>query len=318
MPTDTLAPNLTLDDFYTAHERIRGVALRTPLIYADALSRRHDLHILLKLENLQTTGAFKLRGAYNKIAGLSAGQRANGLVAASSGNHAQGVAYAASVFGLDQRTTIFMPESTPQTKIERTQRFGGVQVQLVEGTFDDARAQAHDLAASSGATFIEPYNDLDIIAGQGTIGLEIMQAAPDTAAIITPVGGGGLISGIALAAQGLKPDVQVYGVGANYRYSSGATVADGIRVKRPGTLTQPIIDAHVRQLVRVDEANIEKAVSDLMQAAHVVAEGAGAVALAALNTGLLRFAPGTRVVLVLSGGNIDAERMRQVLLHQVA
>lgn len=305
----------TLADIYTAHERIHGVARHTPLLYSEALSQQTGYHISLKLENVQTTGAFKLRGAYNKIASLSAEQRACGLIAASSGNHAQGVAYAASSFGLDAATTIFMPESTPRTKIERTQRYGRVRVQLVAGTFDDARAEAHALAAQTGASFIEPYNDLDVIAGQGTVGLEIMQDAPETEAIVVPVGGGGLISGIALAARGLNPAVQVVGVGAIYRYTSGRTIADGIRVKQPGTLTQPIMDAYVQQVVRVDESRIEQAVYDLLQNVHLVVEGAGAVGLAALTTGTLTFAPGTRVVLVLSGGNMDAQHMSDVLLH---
>ena len=236
---------MTAADIHTAAERITGIAHHTPLLHSDFISDQYGFDVAFKLENLQRTGAFKLRGAYNKIASLSDNQRARGLIAASSGNHAQGVAYAARCFGLDDRTRIYMPDSTPQTKIDSTRRYGDVEVVFVDGTYDDAARAAHTEADQTGATYIEPYNDPDIIAGQGTIGLEIMQDAPETDVILVPVGGGGLVSGIALGAHTINPDVRVFGIQANYARSEGYTIADGIRVKHPGEIPCALIQEHV-------------------------------------------------------------------------
>jgi threonine dehydratase len=316
-------PPVTADDIHTAAERIAGITHRTPLLHSDYLSNRYNADVSFKLENLQRTGAFKLRGAYNKIASLNNNERAHGLIAASSGNHAQGVAYAARSFGLDDRTRIYMPESTPQTKVDSTRRYGNVEVVFVDGTYDDAARAAHHEADTTGATYIEPYNDPDIIAGQGTIGLEIMHDAPQTDVIIVPVGGGGLISGIALAAHDVNPDVQLFGIQADYAQSGGYTIADGIRVKQPGDLPCSLIQEHVQALLRVDETDIAEAVRLLAQHIKLVVEGSGAIGLAALETGVLSLddiastIPASderlQVVIVLSGGNIDLKRWQAIV-----
>ncbi len=303
------AQTIGFNDIVLAAERLKGVAFRTPLLRSPAFSQMFNMEIYLKLENVQTTGAFKIRGAYNTIASLTDAERKRGLVTASSGNHAQGVAYAAYAFGLDAHTTIFMPESTPQTKIDNTRRYGKVKIQLVHGTYDDASQQAHALAEERGATYIEPYNDWRVMAGQGTIGLEIVQDLPDVDAILVPVGGGGLIGGIALAARSVRPQVQVYGVQAHYRQASGYTIADGIRVKQVGDKPAQLIDELVTRLVQVDEDLIEHAVFQLAQVGHLLVEGAGAVGIAALMNGTLVFPPSFKVVIVLSGGNMDLARL---------
>lgn len=313
MLSDTPRIAVTLNDIYDAAERIAKVTVRTPLVRSDYFSRRYGYNIAFKCENLQHTGAFKLRGAYNKIAMLPEDERKRGLIAASSGNHAQGVAYAAHAFGIDHKTRIFVPESTPQMKIDNTRRFGDVQIELVQGTFDDANRLAHQEAQNTGATFIEPYDDWQIIAGQGTIGLEIMQDAPETNIIIVPVGGGGLISGISLAAHALSNHVRLYGVRANFASPSGQTVADGIRVKHPGQRPSPTIETYVESIVYVDEPPIERAMIDLLQHRKILVEGAGAIGLAALATHTLAFAPDTNIVIVLSGGNVDMKRIAHLL-----
>ncbi|XWX02743.1 threonine/serine dehydratase [Aggregatilineales bacterium SYSU G02658] len=304
--TNTLP--IAADDIFLAAERLEGVIYRTPLLKSESLSKLYDLNVTLKLENTQKTGSFKLRGAYNTIASLSSAERERGLIAASSGNHAQGVAYAAQMFGLQGRTTIYMPRSAPQTKRENTLRYG-VNIELVDGTYDDAARAAHAAAAASGATYIEPYNDPRIIAGQGTIGLEIMQDAPQTDVILVPVGGGGLIAGIALAAHTLRPRVRVIGVQAHYARPTGPTIADGIRVAQPGDLPTQIIERYVEQLVHVDEAAAAEAVLALANYTRLLVEGSGAVGLAAIMTGAVAFAPATNVVIVLSGGNIDLTQL---------
>lgn len=304
---------ITADDIYTAADRIAGVTVRTPVIESPYFSQLFGCRIAFKLENLQRTGAFKLRGAYNKVASLTDDQRALGLIAASSGNHAQGVAYAAQAFGIDRLTTIFMPESTPKTKIDNTKRYGDVTVKLVSGNYDVASVAAHDEADRTGATYIEPYNDWDIIAGQGTAGLEIMLDAPDTDMLIVPVGGGGLISGIALAAKSIKPAVRVFGVGATYANPTGYTIADGIRVKSPGEKPRAIIEDTVEQIIRITETEIAAAVAPLATHLRIVAEGSGAVGLAALMAGAINPPSDARVVVVVSGGNIDLTRLADLL-----
>lgn len=303
---------LTAEDVYTAAERIRGIVRRTPLIHSEYLSERYGCHISLKLENMQKTGAFKLRGAYNKIASLSDFERQRGLIAASSGNHAQGVGYAARAFGIEFKTRIYMPESTPQTKIDSTSRYG-VEIILIDGTYDDASDAAHEDADASGATYIHPYNDWDIIAGQGTIGLEIMQDAPDTEVIVAPVGGGGLLSGISLAAKSIYSDVRLYGVQCTYERPSGATIADGIRVKRPGDNPSILLNQYLNDMVQVPEAAIAEGVKTLLREAKIQVEGSGAVGIVALEENILTFSPDDHVVVVLSGGNIDLKRLHSII-----
>jgi threonine dehydratase len=310
-------PPIVADDIFLAAERLEGVIYRTPLLKSEFLSKHYNLNVTFKLENTQKTGSFKLRGAYNTIASLSRAERERGLIAASSGNHAQGVAYAAQMFDLHERTTIYMPTTAPQTKRENTLRHG-VRVELVEGTYDDAARAAHAAAEASGATYIEPYNDPRIIAGQGTIGLEIVQDAPQTDVILVPVGGGGLIAGIALAAKTLRPRVRVIGVQAQYAHASGPTIADGIRVARPGDLPMEIIEHYVERLVRVDEVAIADAVLALADHTRLLVEGSGAVGLAAIMTGAVNFAPGTNVVIVLSGGNIDLVQLGALVTQKQA
>jgi threonine dehydratase len=303
---------LTADDVVLAQETLEGVVYRTPLVKSEFLSKLYGCHISFKLENVQKTGSFKIRGAYNTIASLNKWERQRGLIAASSGNHAQGVAYSAQLFGIAEHTTIFMPQSTPQTKIDNTRRYG-VNIELIDGAFDVCAEIAHQRADETGATYIEPYNDWRIIAGQGTIGLEIMQDAPDTDVILCPVGGGGLIAGISLATHSIKPSVRVIGIQAQYAQPSGYTIADGIRVKHPGEKPLQVIREHVEQLVKVDETAIGGAVLAMAQYVRLLVEGSGAVGLAALMTHTVAFAPDTQVVIVVSGGNMDLMRLQNLV-----
>lgn len=303
---------ITADDIILAAELIAPVIYRTPIVQSDFFSTLYGINVAFKLENMQKTGAFKLRGAYNTIASLTRTERNHGLIAASSGNHAQGVAYAAEAFGIADNTTIYMPASTPHTKMDNTRRYG-VHIELVDGTYDTCADIAHAVAQQTGATYIEPYNDWRIIAGQGTIGLEIMQDAPDTQVIIVPVGGGGLIAGVALGAHAINQKVRIIGVQAQYAQPNGYTIADGIRVAQPGDKALQVIQKHVEQLVRVDEQAAEGAVLALAQYMRVLVEGSGAVGLAALMRGLLTFPIETNVVIVLSGGNMDLTRLAHLV-----
>jgi threonine dehydratase len=304
---------ISLAEVQSAAERIAGIAQHTPLLRSETLSEHYGTNIWLKLENLQTTGSFKLRGAYNKVATLNEEDRAHGLIAASSGNHAQGVAYAARQFGLDNHTRIYMPESTPKTKIANTRKHGEVQTVLVEGTLDNARATALEEAETTGAIFIEPYNDWAIIAGQGTTGLEIMQDLPETDIIISPVGGGGLLSGITLAAKSLNPSVRLFGVQCDYEYASGATIADGTRVKYPGSKPREIFAKYDVPMLHIPEADIAVDVYTLAETAKVVVEGSGAMGLTALRDGHVPVIPGGNIVIVLTGGNIDLARWQSIV-----
>lgn len=311
MVLETRTLPISAQDIHHAHHTLRRIVYHTPLLPSERLSQLLGVNIYLKTENLQKTGSFKLRGAYNTVASLKPTERERGLITASSGNHAQGVAYSARAFGIHQHTTIYMPQSTPQTKIDSTRRFE-VNVELVDGTYDRCSEMAHAAAEQTGATYIEPYNDWRIIAGQGTIGLEVLQDMPEADAILVPVGGGGLISGVALAAHSLSPRARVYGIHATYAKPSGYTIADGIRVKHPGDKPLKIIPNEVEQVVSVDEDTIAEAVLLLAQATRLLVEGAGAVGLAALLANVLKFPPNTNVVLVLSGGNIDISRLQHL------
>ena len=281
---------LTLDKIYHAAFVLKDVARKTDLIEAPRLSK--DCQLYLKTENLQVTGSFKVRGAYYKISQLSKEESDKGVIACSAGNHAQGVALAATRRGI--KSIVCMPDGAPIMKVENTKNLGA-EVCLVPGTYDDAHDKAVELQEETGMTFIHPYDDEQVIAGQGTIGLEILDQLPDVDAVIVPVGGGGLISGVAFAIKSLKPDVKVYGVQAEgapsmyrslheHKYqtlSAVSTFADGIQVKTPGELTYKLCEEYVDDIVTVTEDETAAAILSLMENQKLVAEGAGAVPVAA-------------------------------------
>ncbi|HAL39365.1 MAG TPA: threonine ammonia-lyase [Polaromonas sp.] len=304
---------LSLTDIEQAAQRLQGHLLNTPCVASKTLSQLTGAQIYLKFENLQYTASFKERGACNKLAQLSADERRRGVIAMSAGNHAQGVAYHAQRLGV--RAVIVMPRFTPGVKIERTRSFGA-EVVLHGDTLDESHAHALALAEREGLVFVHPYDDEAIVAGQGTVGLEMLQAVPDLDTLVIAVGGGGLIAGIATAAKALRPGIEVVGVqtsrfpgmvnaikGTHYPQGS-STIADGIAVGTPGLITQAIIARLVDDLVLVDEGDIEQAIVMLLEIEKTLVEGAGAAGLAALLKYPARFA-GRKVGLVLCGGNID-------------
>jgi len=308
-----MTATLTLADVRAAAERLRGEVVDTPCLHSRTLSAIAGCEVALKFENHQFTASFKERGALNKMAQLSAAERAAGVLAVSAGNHAQGVAYHAQRMGVP--ATIVMPRFAPAVKVENTRRFGATVV-LEGDTFDDARARGLALAQERGLTVVHPYDDLAVAAGQGTIALEMLAAQPQLDTLVVAIGGGGLISGIATAAKALRPGLQVIGVQTErfpavwnavhgeQRESGQATIADGIAVKSPGALTLPLIRERVDDVLLVGEDDIEQAILMLLEIEKTVVEGAGAVGLAALLKHSERFA-GRRVGLVLSGGNIE-------------
>lgn len=304
---------LELSEVYNASRVLKGVARRTPIMFASRLNPEAKIH--LKCENLQNTGSFKLRGAYYKISQLTDEEKSRGVIACSAGNHAQGVALGASRNGI--KSIICLPAGAPLSKVEATKGYGA-EVCLVPGVYDDAYAKAVELRDANGYTFVHPFDDEKVIAGQGTIGLEIIEDMPEVEAVIVPIGGGGLISGVAFAVKQLRPDVKVYGVqseGAPSMYNSlkeghrihldsVKTIADGIAVKEPGENTFELISKYVDEVVTVSEDEIAAAILALMEQKKLVAEGAGAVAVAAA---MFNKVPvkGKNVVCVVSGGNID-------------
>lgn len=304
---------MTLQRIRAAAETIRGHVLETPCLHSRTLSEITGAEVWLKFENLQFTASFKERGALVKLMSLTAAQHAKGVIAASAGNHAQGVAYHAQRLGVP--AVIVMPRFTPNVKVDRTEAYGA-EVVLAGDNFDDALARARELAAERGLAFIHAYDDEDVIAGQGTIGLEMLAAQPGLDTLVVPIGGGGLISGIAVAAKALKPEIEVFGVqSASFPSMRCAlkgeapvfgvsTIADGIAVRKPGSLTLPIVRQHVKEVLTVDDGDIEQAIVLLLEIEKTVVEGAGAAGLAALLRFRERFAK-RRVGLVLSGGNID-------------
>ena len=312
---------VTLDKIYHAAFVLKQVARKTDLIYSPNLGRGCSLY--LKTENLQLTGSFKLRGAYYKISQLSEEQRKAGIIACSAGNHAQGVALAASRMGI--RSVVCMPDGAPISKVEATKALGA-EVCLVKGAYDDAYAHACRLQEESGMTFIHPFNDDEVIAGQGTIGLEILDQLADVDAVICPIGGGGLISGVAYAIKNLNPNVKVYGVQAENAPSMAEgvrkgeaitlntvqTFADGIAVKHPGDTTFEIVQKYVDQVVTVSEDEIAAAILALIEKQKLIAEGAGAVSVAAAMFGKLPI-EGKKVVCIVSGGNIDVNILSRVI-----
>ncbi|MCE1193169.1 MAG: threonine ammonia-lyase [Acidovorax sp.] len=304
---------LTLQDIRDAAARLQGQVPDTPCVESKTLSQIVGAQVFLKFENLQFTASFKERGAYNRLTQLSADERARGVVAMSAGNHAQGVAYHAQRLGL--RAVIVMPRFTPGVKVERTRGFGA-EVVLHGDTLEEARQHAYALAERQGLTFVHPYDDEAIAAGQGTVALEMLAAQPDLDTLVIAIGGGGLIAGMATAAKAVKPGIEVVGVQAS-RFPSmvnavrhtqhpqgTSTIAEGIAVGTPGKITQEVVERLVDDLLLVDEGDIEQAVLMLLEIEKTLVEGAGAAALAALVRHPERFR-GKRVGLVLSGGNID-------------
>ena len=304
---------LTFADIQAAAARLNGAVLQTPFVESRTLSQITGAQVYLKFENLQFTASFKERGALNKLLMLSDAERARGVVAMSAGNHAQGVAYHAQRLGL--RAVIVMPRFTPGVKVERTRGFGA-EVVLHGDTLAEARAHAYQLAQEQQLTFVHPYDDEAIAAGQGTLALEILQAQPDLDALIIAIGGGGLIAGIATAAKAIKPEMEVVGV-QTQRFPSmvnalrhtdlpmgTSTIAEGIAVTQPGIITQEVVQRCVDDLLLVDEGDIEQAVLMLLEIEKTLVEGAGAAGLAALLRYPARF-KGRKIGLVLSGGNID-------------
>lgn len=312
---------LTLDKIYHASFVLKSVARKTDLIAAPHLCEDQDLY--LKTENLQVTGSFKVRGAYYKISQLNEEERAKGVIACSAGNHAQGVALAATSMGI--KSVICMPDGAPIMKVENTKRLGA-QVELVPGAYDEAHDRAVQMQEETGMTFIHPYDDELVIAGQGSIGLEILDQLPDVEAVIVPIGGGGLISGVAFAIKSLRPDVKIYGVQAagaasmyqayhDHKYETlnrVDTFADGIAVKTPGELTYELIGKYVDDIVTVSEDEIATAILTLMEKQKLIAEGAGATPVAAALFNKLPI-KGKKTVCLVSGGNIDVNILSRVI-----
>ena len=312
---------LTIDNVYRASTALRDVIRKTDVIYAPKLKPGTELY--LKTENLQITGSFKVRGAYYKMTRLSEEEKARGVIACSAGNHAQGVALAAQKNGIP--AVICLPDGAPISKVEATKSYGA-EVCLVEGVYDDAYQKALSLRDEKGYTFIHPFDDEDVIAGQGTIGLELVEQLADLDAVIVPIGGGGLISGVAFTLKTLKPDIKVYGVQASGAPSmhhslrdggisalpSVATIADGIAVKKPGTLTYELCKKYVDEIVTVTDDEIAAAILALMEKHKLMTEGAGAVAVAAAMFDKIDLA-GKKTVCLLSGGNIDVTILSRVI-----
>ena len=297
----------TLADIQAARERIGELARVTAVYDSDALSLRSGREVVLKTENLQRTGSFKIRGAVNILASLSAAERAAGVIAASAGNHGQAVAFAARELGV--HATIVMPQDAPMSKVEPTLRYGAEAV-LHGPSFEDALAEAMRRVEETGATFVHAFEDERVIAGQGTIGLELAEQLPEVETLLVPVGGGGLAAGIAIAMRALRPQVRLVGV---HVMRGGYTIADGIAVKHPGELTMRILDELLDDLVEVTDEEISEAIALLLDRSKLVVEGAGAVGVAALLTGK---AGGTGpVCAVLSGGNIDPTLLISVMRH---
>ena len=305
MAVDT-AP--TLDQIEEARARLDGIARITPVYGSETLSKLVGRNVYLKAENLQRTGSFKVRGAVNRIATLSKGERRAGVVAASAGNHGQAVAWAAREAGI--KATVFMPQDAPMAKVEPTKNYGA-QAELRGANFEEALAAALAYVESSGATFVHPYEDDLVIAGQGTIGLELAEQVPDVGTVVIPVGGGGLASGTALALRAVKPGLRIVGVQAGLE---GWTIADGIAVKSVGDHTGRILEENLDELVHVTDEEICEAIVLLLERSKLVVEGAGAVGVAALLTGKAGGGDGSAVAL-LSGGNIDPTVLISVMRH---
>lgn len=313
---------LSLDRVYKASTVLKEIIRETDLIAAPKLHQ--GCNVYLKTENLQVTGSFKIRGSYFKISQLTEEEKQKGVIACSAGNHAQGVALAATKNGI--KSIICLPDGAPISKVEATKRYGA-EVCLVKGVYDDAYNKALELKDEKGLTFIHPFNDPDVIAGQGTIGLEILNQLPNADVVVVPIGGGGLISGIAYTIKQLKPNCKVYGVQAagapsmEHSIADGEietldtvnTIADGIAVKTPGSLTYDICNKYVDGIVTVSDDEIALAILTLLEQQKLIAEGAGAVPVAAVMNGKIPDIDGKNVVCVVSGGNIDVTILSRVI-----
>ena len=315
---------ITLKDIYEAKARIDKVVVNTPLAYAPYLSELSSSKVYLKKENLQVTGAFKIRGAYNKIASLSDEQRSCGVVAASAGNHAQGVALSASYFSI--KATIIMPESTPLTKVNGVKHFGA-EVILAGANYDEAYAYALKYGKENSLTFVHPFEDDEVIAGQGTVGVEILDGCKDLDFVIVPIGGGGLMAGISTAIKELNPNIKVIGVSASgapaFKNSyelkeavdttSVRTIADGIAVRDTSLTTLSYALKYVDEIISVDDEEIASAILYLLEKQKLVVEGAGAVGVAALLHNKLKDIKDKKVAVVLSGGNMDVTLLSVII-----
>lgn len=313
---------ITLDNVYKASRVLKGIIRQTDMIYAPNIKK--DANVYLKTENLQLTGSFKIRGSYYKISQLSAEEKEKGVIACSAGNHAQGVALAATRNGI--KSLICLPDGAPISKIEATKRYGA-EVCLVKGVYDDAYNKALELRDKKGYCFIHPFNDPDVIAGQGTIGLEIMDQLPDADIVIVPIGGGGLISGVAYTIKQINPNCKVYGVQAagapsmEKSINDGKistlpkvqTIADGIAVKTPGDLTYELVKNYVDGIFTVTDDEIALAILTLLEQQKLIAEGAGAVPLAAVLADKIPDIKGKNVCCLVSGGNIDVTILSRVI-----
>jgi threonine dehydratase len=315
----------TIDDIRDAVKRIDGAVIRTPMLVSRTLSEVIGAEVWLKFENLQFTAAYKERGALNKLLQLTPEERARGVIAASAGNHAQAVAYHAKRLGIP--AVIVMPEPTPTVKVTQTEGHGA-QVVLYGRIVDDAFARARELALENGYVFIHAFDDPQIIAGAGTVGLEMLEDAPDLDTIVIPIGGGGLMSGVSIAARAVKPDIELIGVEAELYPSmkcaiqhcqmplGGDTLAEGIAVKQPGDLTSRILREYANDVMLVSERNLERAVAMLVGIEKTVVEGAGAAGLAAMLSDPERF-KGKKVATLLCGGNIDTHLLANVLVRDL-
>lgn len=297
----------TVADVEAARTRLEGIARLTPVYSSETLARRSGREVWLKAENLQRTGAFKVRGAVNKLSLLSPAEREAGVVAASAGNHGQAVAWAARELGV--KATVFMPQDAPMAKVEATQNYGAETV-LAGAGFDESLVEATEHARRTGATFVHAFEDPQVIAGQGTLGLELAEQLPDVETFVVPVGGGGLAAGIAIALRARRPGVRLVGVQAG---KHGQTIADGIAVKHPGTLTMAILDELLDDLVDVSDDEIADALTLLLERAKLLTEGAGAASVAALLAG--RAGGSGAACCLLSGGNIDPTTLISVMRH---
>ncbi len=325
-PDDTPEQTLSLTEIRAAAERIAGAVVRTPTMHSKTLSAITGAEIYLKFENLQFTAAYKERGALNALLTMDREKRDRGVIAASAGNHAQGLSYHGTRLGVP--VTIVMPRTTPTVKVQQTERVGG-NVVLEGETFDEAFAYARSMERQLGLTFVHPFDDPAVAAGQGTVALEMFADAPQLDMLVVPIGGGGLISGMATVAKAQNPPVEVIGVQARLFPSmygaikgeelpcGGDTLAEGIAVKEPGFMTRRIVRNVVDDIVLVEESGLEEAVSLLLQIEKTVVEGAGAAGLAAVLANRERFA-GRKVGLVLTGGNVDTRLLANVLLRDLA
>ncbi|EPF09129.1 threonine dehydratase [Bacillus cereus BAG1O-3] len=324
-----ITKNVLLDitDIKKAKEILDVNARKTPLVKSFYLTSKAGGEIYLKLENMQLTGSFKFRGAFNKISQLTNEEKERGVIACSAGNHAQGVALSSHLLGI--KSKIVMPTSAPQAKVDATRGYGS-EVILYGDTFDDAKAKCEKIIKETGETYLHPYDDVEVMAGQGTIGLDILDDMWDVDTVIVPIGGGGIISGIAVALKSFNPSINIIGVqadnvhGMKASYDAGRilehyeapTIADGCAVKIPGNLTFEIVKDLVDDIVTVSEEELEVAMKDLLQRGKAVVEGAGALATAALLAGKVdKYVKGKKVVAVISGGNVDLKRISTVCEH---